>query len=74
MQAAIRGARDRPNAVLLVLRKLLATEQMTEQYEVFNEKKVLINEGETHLIFVDMKSKRIKSAPALLLDNLKPYF
>ena len=44
------------------------------QYEVFNEKKVLINEGETHLIFVDMKSKRIKSAPALLLEKLKPHF
>jgi len=44
------------------------------QYEVFNENKVLINEGETHLIFVDMKSKRIKSAPGLLLENLKPYF
>lgn len=44
------------------------------QYEVMNEKNELINEGETHLTFIDMKSKRIKSAHPLLLEKLKPYF
>ena len=43
-------------------------------YQVINEKNVLINEGETHLIFIDIISKRIKTAPPLLLDKLKPCF
>src|SRR5688572_6877266 len=35
-------------------------------YEVMNEKNLLINEGETQLIFIDIKSKRIKAAPSML--------
>ncbi|MES2621346.1 MAG: thioesterase family protein [Bacteroidota bacterium] len=44
------------------------------KYEIRNNKDVLINEGETQLIFIDMLTKRITSAPALLLEKLKPYF
>jgi acyl-CoA thioester hydrolase len=44
------------------------------QYEVRNEKDVLINEGETHLTFVEMQTKKIKAAPALLIEKLKPFF
>ncbi len=44
------------------------------KYEVYNEKKQLINEGETHMIFVDMHTKKIKSVPNILLDKLKPFF
>jgi len=43
-------------------------------YEVFNERKVLINEGETHLIFVDAATGKVKTAPLSLLDKMKPYF
>jgi len=43
-------------------------------YEVFNEKNELINEGETHLAFVDAVTKRIKAAPPVLMDKMKAYF
>lgn len=43
-------------------------------YEIWNEKKQLINEGETQLIFIDVLSQKIKTAPDLLLDKLKPCF
>ena len=44
------------------------------QYEVYNERKELINEGETHLIFMDINTKKIKTAPPILIEKLKPYF
>jgi acyl-CoA thioester hydrolase len=44
------------------------------QYEVYNEHKELINEGETHLIFMDVNTKKIKTAPPILIEKLKPYF
>ncbi len=43
-------------------------------YEVFNEKNELINEGETHLAFIDVATKRLKAAPAILSDKLDTYF
>ncbi|MBK7149841.1 MAG: acyl-CoA thioesterase [Bacteroidetes bacterium] len=47
---------------------------MIFQYKIFNEKGVLINEGENHLLFMDAKTRKIHSAPALLIEKLKPYF
>ncbi|MDB5282074.1 MAG: 4-hydroxybenzoyl-CoA thioesterase [Bacteroidota bacterium] len=44
------------------------------KYEVLNEKGILINEGETHLIFMDIISKKIRTAPDILLEKFKPYF
>lgn len=44
------------------------------QYEVYNEKQELINEGETHLIFVDSVTRRIKTAPEILNQYFKPFF
>jgi len=44
------------------------------QYEVYNQNKTLINEGETHLIFIDVNTKKIKTAPQMLIEKLKPYF
>ncbi|MFI5140353.1 MAG: acyl-CoA thioesterase, partial [Sphingobacteriales bacterium] len=46
-----------PNRIILFL------------YEVFNEKGVLINEGETHLVFADINSKKIKTVPSIVLDK-----
>lgn len=47
---------------------------VTFQYEVFNENKVLINEGETQLIFIDVITKKIKTVPSILVEKLKPFF
>ena len=47
---------------------------MVFKYEVLNPDGVLINEGETHLIFIDAVSKKIKNAPPVLLEKFKPYF
>lgn len=44
------------------------------EYEVYNEKKELINEGETHLIFLNAITRKIKTAPEILTASLKPYF
>lgn len=43
-------------------------------YEVFNEKGALINEGETHLAFIDAVTKKLKSTPEILLNKLQAYF
>ena len=43
-------------------------------YEVLNEKGAVINEGENHLIFLDINSKKIKTAPRVLIEKLKHYF
>ena len=47
---------------------------ITFHYEVFNENKVLINEGETQLIFIDVITKKIKTVPSILVEKLKPFF
>ncbi|MCW5909390.1 MAG: acyl-CoA thioesterase [Chitinophagales bacterium] len=44
------------------------------QYEVYNEKQELINEGENHLIFVDSVTRRIKTAPEILSRYFQPFF
>jgi len=43
-------------------------------YQVFNQNGALINEGETHLIFIDINTKKVKTAPEILVEKLKPYF
>ena len=43
-------------------------------HEICNEKKQLINEAETHLIFISMETKRIQTAPDLLIEKLSPYY
>ena len=43
-------------------------------YEVYNEKGILINEGETHLAFIDAQTKRLKQAPDILLEKMKAYY
>lgn len=43
-------------------------------YEVYNEKNELINEGETHLAFIDTATKKMKTAPVILMDKMKAYF
>lgn len=43
-------------------------------YEVFNSKNELINEGETHLAFIDAITKKLKAAPDVLMKKMKVYF
>jgi acyl-CoA thioester hydrolase len=43
-------------------------------YEVFNEQGVLLNQGETTLVCIDMKTNRPCGSPAILLEQLKNYF
>ena len=47
---------------------------ITFNYEVYNPDKVLINEGETQLIFIDVNTKKIKTVPPILVEKLKPFF
>ena len=47
---------------------------ITFLYEVYNSDMILINEGETQLIFIDVTTKKIKSVPPVLVEKLKPYF
>ena len=44
------------------------------KYEIFNEQNSLINEGETQLIFIDAITKKLKTAPSVLIEKMKPFF
>lgn len=44
------------------------------EYEVYNEKKILINTGETQLVFINRENGKMQTAPDLLLNKLLPHF
>jgi acyl-CoA thioester hydrolase len=44
------------------------------KYDIFNEENILINSGETTLVFLDLKTMRPTRAPEYLLEKLRPYF
>lgn len=43
-------------------------------YEIYNEAKVLVNKGETTLVFIDIKTNKITRCPEFLSCKLKPGF
>ena len=43
-------------------------------YEIFNEKEILLNKGSTTLVFVDLKSGRPTMAPTEMIDAIKEFF
>jgi acyl-CoA thioester hydrolase len=43
-------------------------------YEIYNEGNKLINEGETLLVFIDMKTNRPCKAPDAMMVLLNPFF
>lgn len=43
-------------------------------FEVFNEKNVLLTTGFTSLVFIDMKKNRPMRCPDYLLEKIKPLF
>jgi acyl-CoA thioester hydrolase len=44
------------------------------EYEIFNEQNKLINQGETLLVFVDIKSRRPCRTPEMMTKVLEPFF
>lgn len=62
---------------LLTLRciiKELPSTRMQFYYEVINSEGVLINEGETTLVFVKAETMRPISCPDRLFNRMKPFF
>ena len=59
--------------IRVILRSLPAV-RIVFEYEVYNEKGMLLNKGETTLVFVNIQSGRPCAAPAALLQQLQPYF
>ena len=43
-------------------------------YQIKNEQGVLINEGKTTLVFIDLVSKKVIKAPEFILNALRPYY
>ena len=48
--------------------------RITFEYETYNEKKELLNKGETVLVFIDIKTNKPRSAPENFIKKLKKYF
>jgi acyl-CoA thioester hydrolase len=43
-------------------------------YQIKNEQGLLINEGKTTLVFIDLESKKVIKAPEFILNALQPYY
>ncbi len=54
--------------------KKMPSVRMEFEYEVYNEQKVLLNKGDTTLVFVDMKTLKPTDPPAAFLKLIEPYF
>ena len=59
---------------LKVIIKDLPTAKIHFYYEIYNEKRKLLNTGETVLVFVDKQSRRPRRAPDVLIAELEKYF
>lgn len=52
----------------------MPTKLICFHHKVFNEAGVLLNKGYVKLFFIDQKTEKRISAPAILTDKLRPYF
>ena len=52
----------------------LPTARVVFRYEIRNQDNVLINTGETTLVFLNRETNRPNRAPKGLIEKLKPYF
>ncbi len=43
-------------------------------YRIKNAEGVLINEGKTTLVFIDLQTKKIMKAPSFIVNALQPYY
>lgn len=57
-----------------VIIKKMPTARICFVYEIYNEQNVLINIGETELVFVDLQTRKPRRAPDRLLSELAKYF
>jgi len=57
-----------------IILKEMPAKRIIFEYEIYNERKKLINLGETILAFVDMKNGKTCEAPDSILKLLKPLF
>ena len=61
------------NLILKTCIKSLPTSKIMFFYECFNEKKVLLNQGEVTLVFVNSKTKKACKPPQIIIDNLESF-
>jgi acyl-CoA thioester hydrolase len=54
--------------------KVMPAVRIVFHYEIINSSGVLVNIGETTLVFVKMENNRLVTAPTEILTKLKPYF
>ncbi len=59
--------------VKVIIRELPKV-RMIFEYEVNNQQGLLVNEGKTTLVFINMETNRPCRAPDTLTEVLKPYF
>ena len=53
--------------------KHLPQARIVFEYEMYNEKKELLNKGETTLVFIDRKTNKPCSAPNWVMEKIIPY-
>lgn len=70
----IRPAKYDDLLTIKVIVDKMPLKRITFKYEVYNERKKLINLGETLLAFVNMKNGRACEAPDSIIELLKPFF
>lgn len=64
---------DEEITVKVIMAKMPAV-RIHFNYELYNEKKELINEGETTLVFIDIKKNKPCLPPPDFLNRLTPFF
>lgn len=52
----------------------IPTTRIKFQYKMFNTQGALLNEGETTLVFVNIKTGKPCHAPAEFIEKIKPFF
>lgn len=64
---------DQEITIKTIIETLPAT-RIHFKYELYNEENVLINFGETTLVFVSIEKNKPCLAPEYFLERIKPYF
>lgn len=70
----IKPARYDDELTIKVLMQKLPGTRVVFEYEIRNQDDVLLNVGETTLVFQKMENAKLCIAPVKLLEKLNPYF
>jgi acyl-CoA thioester hydrolase len=70
----IRPAKYDDLLTIKVFVKEMPAKRIIFEYEIYNERKKLINLGKTTLAFVEMKSGKACEAPESIVTLLNPFF